>query len=207
MTIQYAGDIKIRVPDKSTLNWDIPLGHNWRLIAILLGALRSSNRVQTGLELSFSGLALTWGSGDVELASTALHVATGSINATPSTVQFVYLDNAGTAQINEDVPVGDFIPIAMIESDATQITSLADLRPFGARQSSSHSFDNSDLTAGVLTFNHGLDVDYPASVTIYSDTKKIVEASEITSVDSNTIVVDLAAYGAITGTWHISIRS
>ena len=68
------------------------------------------------------------------------------------------------------------------------------------------SFVAADLTDGILTFSHQLNVDYPAAVAVWDNNRRIVIPSEITSIDADTITVDLAAFGTISGTWNITVR-
>jgi len=70
----------------------------------------------------------------------------------------------------------------------------------------STTFDNSDLTAGVLTVTHALNT-LNCSVVLYNNVSNIIFPDEITTTDVNTISVDLSSYGAITGDWLVVIIS
>jgi hypothetical protein len=68
------------------------------------------------------------------------------------------------------------------------------------------SFTNSDLTMGALTVTHNLIEDYPI-VQIYNDSKKIIIADSVSSTSNSVVFIDLTSYGAITGTWAVTVLS
>lgn len=63
------------------------------------------------------------------------------------------------------------------------------------------SFVDGDLTAGVLTITHDLDVQYPV-VSVFDNSGKQVTPDEVTSTGVNTCTVDLSSYGTLTGTYN-----
>jgi hypothetical protein len=66
------------------------------------------------------------------------------------------------------------------------------------------SFTNSDLVSGVLTATHGLSTQFP-NVQVWNDSNTRVEPSAISSNDTSYVVVDLAGFGVISGTWHVRV--
>lgn len=66
------------------------------------------------------------------------------------------------------------------------------------------AFTNASLSAGILTVNHALGVDYP-DVAIYDNNKKWIIPDEVTSVTTNQLTVDLSSYGTISGTWNLLV--
>ena len=71
---------------------------------------------------------------------------------------------------------------------------------------SSHngSFTNSDLTAGLITISHNLNVLYPI-VQVYDNTGKQIIPTEVISQTIDTVQLDLSGYGTITGTWRVRV--
>ena len=67
-------------------------------------------------------------------------------------------------------------------------------------------FTNADLAAGILTATHNLD-QRPVLVQVYDNTWDMISPSEITLSDANTCDIDLAAFGTITGTWHLIVST
>ena len=65
-------------------------------------------------------------------------------------------------------------------------------------------FTSADLAAGILTANHNLGSKYVVPI-IYDNTGKVIEPDEFIAVTLNQMTIDLSSYGAITGTWYISI--
>ena len=68
--------------------------------------------------------------------------------------------------------------------------------------SATASFTDGDLSTGVYTFNHSLDVQFLA-IAVYDNNDKEVTPDEITATDSNNVAIDLSSYGTITGTWNV----
>jgi hypothetical protein len=66
------------------------------------------------------------------------------------------------------------------------------------------SFGNSDLTAGLITISHNLNVLYPI-VQVYDNTGKQIIPTEVISQTVDTIQLDLSGYGTITGTWRVRV--
>ena len=66
------------------------------------------------------------------------------------------------------------------------------------------SFTNANLIAGVLTVTHNLGQAYNG-VTVYDNTENVIVPDLITSVDVNTVDIDLTSFGAIAGTWNVVV--
>lgn len=68
------------------------------------------------------------------------------------------------------------------------------------------SFTNADLISGILTFAHNLNVTgRRIACDIWDNAGRSFNAT-ITFVDANTVSVNLASVGAITGTWYLIVR-
>ena len=70
------------------------------------------------------------------------------------------------------------------------------------------TFDDDDLSSGILTANHNLGSKY-VLVRIYDDSDKLIEADEYTATDENTLTIDLSSFTPLgTGNdWNIIISS
>lgn len=75
-------------------------------------------------------------------------------------------------------------------------------------QGSSYSttFTNSDLSLGILTITHNLNVEYP-TITIYDNTGYAVIPDNVISVSPFATNIDFTSFGTLTGTWHASVVS
>lgn len=64
------------------------------------------------------------------------------------------------------------------------------------------TFDNGDLSSGVLTITHnlGLSAPYTILIMIYDNNFNLVWADEVTG-SANSHDIDLSSFGTITGTW------
>jgi len=67
-------------------------------------------------------------------------------------------------------------------------------------------FDNTNLTAGVLTITHnkGLTAPYVVFVSIFNNSNQQIIPDLITGA-TNSVAVDLGSYGAISGTWGYEV--
>lgn len=75
-----------------------------------------------------------------------------------------------------------------------------------AAMSNTGSFDNGDLSSGVLTITHSLGRQY-VNCTVYDNNDIEIEPDNVTATDTNTLTVDLSTYGTLTGTWNYRISS
>lgn len=67
------------------------------------------------------------------------------------------------------------------------------------------TFTNTDLAAGIYTFNHGLGVT-GVDVTITNNSGKRIVPDDITDSGVDDVLIDLGAYAPITGTWIATAR-
>jgi hypothetical protein len=66
------------------------------------------------------------------------------------------------------------------------------------------TFDNDDLSSGVLTVTHNLGNTY-CQTQVFDNNSKLIIPDEITLTGANTLTVDLSSYGTITGTWRVIV--
>jgi len=68
------------------------------------------------------------------------------------------------------------------------------------------TFDDSDLSSGILTVVHNFGHQYTSIPAIIDNTGKIVLPDEITYTNTTQLSVDLSSYGTITGTWRAVVQ-
>jgi len=66
------------------------------------------------------------------------------------------------------------------------------------------AFDDSDLTAGVLTVTHSLGRRYN-HVTVYDNGAIIVQPDSVTATSTSVTTIDLTSFGTLTGTWNVVV--
>lgn len=64
------------------------------------------------------------------------------------------------------------------------------------------TFTNATLTAGILTFTHALDNQYPSVFIVDNNGKRIASPDDITHTSATVATVDLTSFGTLTGTWR-----
>lgn len=67
------------------------------------------------------------------------------------------------------------------------------------------AFDDDDLdSSGVLSVTHSLGQQWPV-VAVYNGDDEQIMPDSVTATDSNTCDIDLSSYGALSGTWHVTV--
>lgn len=66
------------------------------------------------------------------------------------------------------------------------------------------SFDDGDLSSGILTVTHNLGHTY-CQVQVFDNNDKLIIPDEIELTGTNTLTVDLSSYGTISGTWRVIV--
>ena len=67
------------------------------------------------------------------------------------------------------------------------------------------TFDNTSLSAGVLTVTHNFGHQYPGMPIVTDNSGKMIVPDEVTFTTANAFTVDLSSFGAITGTWRVVV--
>jgi len=68
------------------------------------------------------------------------------------------------------------------------------------------TFDNGDLSSGILSVTHNLG-NKIVKVVVANNSDEEVIPTDITFTDTNSLSVDLSSYGTITGTWTVVVIS
>ena len=68
----------------------------------------------------------------------------------------------------------------------------------------SETFNNGNLSAGVLTVTHNLAVS-GIGVFIYDENSKLVVPDDVTVSTINECTVDFTSYGTLSGTWRVKV--
>ncbi len=68
------------------------------------------------------------------------------------------------------------------------------------------TFDNDDLSSGILTVTHSLTAQYVQAV-VYDNNDIVVFPDNVTGTNDTTTTIDLSSYGSISGTWNVRINA
>lgn len=98
--------------------------------------------------------------------------------------------------------------VVFIDDTTGKSTTIDDIVDYLVDGDSAYrmSFDDTDLTAGVLSVNHSLDREF-VGVAVYDDGNTVILPDEATLVDVDNLTIDLSSYGTITGTWNLVVLS
>jgi hypothetical protein len=110
--------------------------------------------------------------------------------------------NAEAAEINAELAETN-AEAAQVAAEAAQAAAEAVATALAGDIVS--TFTDADLTAGVLTITHNLDLDapYPINALIFDNNSKQVLPDSVTGL-ANSVEIDLSSYGTLTGTWGYS---
>lgn len=132
----YTDNLFFSNPDPGECNWDDDWYRNQDLKDVVLRALLSQNRiVEGGVPSDVGSLTV-----QIESGSALQGVTTLSWDVTQVVVvvapaglapleNWVYINDAGVIVSETDPPSGDFIPIAMVDTDETETIRVVDIRP------------------------------------------------------------------------------
>ena len=133
---------------------------------------------------------------------------TGLSGLTAGSVHFLSETVAGALTTTEP-ELGNSVNKPLLIADSTTSGYFFNFRGVENADSSVSyyiDFTNADITTGILTVNHNLSVKYALPV-IWDNNSNVIQPDSYTAVTANQMTVDLTSYGAITGTWHISVLS
>jgi len=94
---------------------------------------------------------------------------------------------------------------AQAEAGTDNDTYMTPLRVVQASKGYTLTFDNADLSMGVLTVTHNRGNAFP-SVTVFDNNGKIILPDEVDSSSINALTVSLVSYGTITGDWTVVVK-
>ncbi|MDH3359756.1 MAG: hypothetical protein OEL55_02705 [Desulfobulbaceae bacterium] len=101
-----------------------------------MGALLSANRVISGgVVTDGGGLNADFADVVAEVADTIYRVAGNSLALTGAAEgqeqkNWLYIDNVGDVTVSTSQPTGDYVPLALVDTNDTAVIRIADLRPF-----------------------------------------------------------------------------
>ncbi len=129
MAVTYSDLLKMRKVDKGDKPWDEDINENTEIIDVVLDGLLGVNYVNSGLAPTDGGvLEVDYAIGVVCVAGVFHSVAGGSKTCTDDDLNWLYVDSAGTMQINVTPPTGNYVPIAFIDCSSNDIDRIGDLR-------------------------------------------------------------------------------
>lgn len=135
MANNYTTRLKKRLPAPGDVNWDDEWHDNELIDEVVAGALLSNNRVVAGGAVSLgSGLTVDYAASDIWMAGKEYQIAAGSLTMTAAPVgqylaNWVYVNASGSVVASTVPPSGDYVPLALVDTDSSASIRVADLRP------------------------------------------------------------------------------
>lgn len=132
MANTYTPNTKHRQPAAGDFDWDDEVNGNSSINDVVFAALKSKNRIISGLLVSDGGsLDADYTTGVVDSNGTRYTPAASSILMTASSMNWIYVNSSGVVSTSTSEPTGEFALMALVDTDATSILRIADLRTFG----------------------------------------------------------------------------
>jgi len=130
---------------------------------------------------------------DAEAAQAAAEVAQTAAEAAATAAQAYVPSLTGNAE-----------KVLAVKADETGTEWVEQSGGGGGASAVELSFDNGDLSAGILTVTHseGLSAGYTALVQIVDNNNKVIIPDEVYDFAANSFKVDLTSFGTLTGTWY-----
>lgn len=138
----FTARLKKRMPGPGDFDWDDEWHDNQKIDDVVAGALLSTNRVISGGAVTNGGgLTANFAAVVVRRAGAASSIDAGSLAMSPAAggtdiagnvltvANWVYVDSSGAVVTSLVPPSGDYIPLALVDTNDTGIVRIADLRP------------------------------------------------------------------------------
>ena len=177
MSNTYTAKIGKRMPAAGDYDWDDEWHDNAKIDDVVVGALLSTGRVITGgavtdgggLTASFAAAVVRLSNGQLmdiaadNLELSAAATGTDASGNVRSVANWIYVNGSGVVTTAVAPPSGDYIPLALVDTSATAILRIADLRPMFVDNSIIPAVEkilvSSVNIAEVLTYNTLADSD------------------------------------------------
>lgn len=132
----YTTNLKYSNPDSGECNWDDDWWRNADLSDVVLKALLSSNRIiEGGVPSDVGALTIQIEEGSavqdvttVSWPTTQLLVSVAPVGLSPYE-NWIYINSSGVLVSDTLPPAGNFIPIALVDTDETATLRVVDIRP------------------------------------------------------------------------------
>lgn len=209
----YTDKLKLRLPTQGDLNWDNEILDNAKAMEFIWAANLNGNFIVSGLApTDGGGLVIDYADGVVNVGGTQYSVAASNKTTTGSDAidtgqpNYLYVDDSGVMQIATTVPTGDFVPIAIVDSAAADITRFADVRLFPSVLRLTETFEDADLDENdILAIGHNFDRTTPIMVVVLNNSNKETEVYEAERIDKDNLELDFSAVAPITGTYEYTL--
>jgi len=142
------------MPAAGDFNWNDEWYDNEKIDDFLAGGLLSRSRIIIGGAVSDGGgLNADHALVVCVLAGVRYEIAAGSVVLAASSLNYVYVDQSGAVDANPNPPTGDYIPLAVVDTDETgivqdgEVPRIGDLRPMAndAAPAMDNIFINGDM--------------------------------------------------------------
>lgn len=136
MPNSYTDKLNKQLPAAGDNDWEDEYYINERIDDVVMGALLSKNRVISGgvvthnadLDVDYTALVVEVAGEIFRISGSAKTMVPAS--TTPEQVNWIYVDDTGTIINSVDRPTGDYVPLALVDTNDVMVLRIADLRPF-----------------------------------------------------------------------------
>lgn len=203
MANSYTTKIKKRMPAPGDFNWDDEWHDNEKIDDVLAGSQLSQNRLLTGGAVTDgTGLACNYATMVVVVAGVRYEIAGSGVPVSASSLNYIYVNNAGTVVASTTPPSGDYVLLALVDTDATTPIRTGDVRPLAPIVApGSNVFINGDM--GIDQENAG------AAVSVSTVAKYFLDMCECSAANHSAVVdaQQVAGFGGFTKAGKLTVTT
>jgi hypothetical protein len=203
MANSYTSKLKKRMPAPGDFDWDDEWYDNEKIDDMVAGSLLSRNRLITGGAVSDgTGLQSLYTAMVVIVAGVRYEIAAGYVSLTASSLNYLYVNSAGTVVAATIPPSGDYVPLAVVDTDATTPVRTGDARPMApVVVPGENIFINGDM--GIDQENEG------AAVSVSTAAKYFVDMCECSPANHSAVVnaQQVTGFGGFTKAGQLTVTT
>lgn len=203
MANSYTSKLKKRMPSPGDFDWDDEWHDNEKIDDVIAGGLLSRNRLLFGGVVSDGGdLIVAYTAMVVVVAGVRYEIAAGTLALDASALSYIYVDNTGALIDSTTPPSGDYIPVALVDTDVAGIVHIGDARPMATEV----------LPGQNIFINGGMGIDQEnagAAVSVSTAAKYFLDMCECTAANHSAVVdaQQVAGFGGFTKAGKLTVTT
>lgn len=129
MANTYTDLLKLRMPALGDIGWDDEINDNTEIFEFTVAPVLKGNRIVSGLAPSDGGgLDIDIAAGTVVVNGAVYTLSATTKTCTASNKNYLIVDDTGALDVATELPTGNFVAIAVIDTDLASILRFSDAR-------------------------------------------------------------------------------
>lgn len=165
MSNTYTDKLIKRMPAPGDYDWDDEWHDNEKIDDFVAGAVLAGNNVLTGGVVSDGGgLNADYAAISAQIAGLVVEAVAGSVVLAASDLNYIYMDDTGTVTAAVGPPSGDYVPLALVDTDLTDVLRIGDVRPMSDKVVPPSGVEITGGIAGLVLSNNVTDTEHDIDV-------------------------------------------